>query len=367
MILCDEGYIKYTGGCEVYGEAKISFTLGKECISVHIDNKNVFYDDESVPLSAFTVDPPQEMIAEFLKKLREILDSPVDSSEEFISTQNAVVSVHLPFDDKTISETLEENQGDSNIDELTTLIHKFVKKCDDLRSKMLSSGLEARDSTAQGNALGNNVPPPQALKGRHKKQDSNMDISQNSDEQNNAVEKATDDDPMENKTSAFLGEKDNWKNAKIELLNVHGLYGGINVYISGSGKSLIQEVEKEKTDTGGLRECTYEFKLAEEVLQNLFDLIVKNDFIALKIEDRMGIPDETRITVVLTNADGESHEIGVWKQHNMMPNTYLQSPRKYFDDIVLKLRHIGNDPENKHNAIYKGVYDTNNWQRYTFF
>lgn len=120
---------------------------------------------------------------------------------------------------------------------------------------------------------------------------------------------------MKNETEKFLGDKDGWSRIKIELKDVQGLSGGRNITILGSGKVTAQIVRRELDSSKTLYRLyqrTYEFNLEDIELNSLIDLFVKNDFLTIVIENRLGIPDESKPKIILTNPDGQQHAVEIW-------------------------------------------------------
>ncbi len=128
-----------------------------------------------------------------------------------------------------------------------------------------------------------------------------------------------------NETEKFLGDKDGWGRIKMELQDVQGLNGGRNIVVSGSGKTTIKIVRSDPLKNFyGFYQKTYEVTLEYVELNSLIELFIKNDFRTIIIENRLGIPDEPRPKIILTNPDGESHSVEVW-----------------FNDMQKKDAHIG--------------------------
>ena len=137
------------------------------------------------------------------------------------------------------------------------------------------------------------------------------------------------------KTRAFLGDESNWKDVQIELFDVQGLFGGSNIYISGSGRAVVQTAEPQPGK--GLMEKRYEMSLEERRVRDLINEFIKNDFLTISIQDRPGVPDEVRQRIVLINHRGESHTIQKWANDR----------NKGFDEIFHKIKLVQEDLEKK--------------------
>lgn len=115
-----------------------------------------------------------------------------------------------------------------------------------------------------------------------------------------------------NETERFLGNKTEWQNIKIELRDVQGLYGGRNIFIQGSGKTLIQKVDSDPAKGTGLFEKRYIVELNDYKIRRLINNFIRDDFVSIKINPRSGIPDEAKPEIALYNSRGESRKISKW-------------------------------------------------------
>ena len=110
-----------------------------------------------------------------------------------------------------------------------------------------------------------------------------------------------------NQTESFLGEYSDWQDSQIQLRDVHGLFGGVNLFISGSGKTIIELVGD------GLNEKRYELSLTETEHKNLINLFIENDFVNININNREGLPDEAKAEIILINSEGKISRIAKWE------------------------------------------------------
>jgi hypothetical protein len=128
----------------------------------------------------------------------------------------------------------------------------------------------------------------------------------------------------ENATAKFLGSKADWAKCEIHLKDIHGLWGGADVDLSGDGKCAVhRKLRGEDT--------RFEFKLTAEEVAALFALVVQDDFTALKLAERKGVPDEARAEISLKNAAGKTFELAKWSND--------KEPR--FDRLHQKLWELG--------------------------
>jgi hypothetical protein len=87
---------------------------------------------------------------------------------------------------------------------------------------------------------------------------------------------------------------------QITLLASHGLWGGTNVYLQADGTLWVQDHPRGQ----GQIERRYESSLPASEMKELGDLIQQADLPSLKIPERIGVPDETSVTLLLVLEDG---------------------------------------------------------------
>lgn len=110
-----------------------------------------------------------------------------------------------------------------------------------------------------------------------------------------------------NQTQTFLGDETTWSAVHIELSDVQGLWGGRSIFVSGTGRVVVQVV------TEGMYERRYEFALTEAEVRRLLQVCIANDLLTIRIAERMGIPDEARPEIALVNAAGERWTLAKWQ------------------------------------------------------
>jgi hypothetical protein len=110
----------------------------------------------------------------------------------------------------------------------------------------------------------------------------------------------------DNETTRFLGPEADWKLARLELKDVHGLWGGAEIAVAGSGSACVRLVDK----VG--EERRFVFALSEKEALELVRLAASEDLLAQKPPQRQGKPDETRPELVLENALGLSRSVLRW-------------------------------------------------------
>jgi hypothetical protein len=113
---------------------------------------------------------------------------------------------------------------------------------------------------------------------------------------------------LDNETARFLGDPAGWVGARLELADIHGLWGGCDVVLAGDGHCRVTRVR-----LPGSRDGTFERPLGSEVARELFDLCVANDLVTIRFPPRYTIvPDEARPQINLINAAGDRQEIARW-------------------------------------------------------
>jgi len=111
-------------------------------------------------------------------------------------------------------------------------------------------------------------------------------------------------------TKSFLGGDSRSEFLQIILNDVHGLVGGRNVYISGSGRTIIQ-----KTDRGiRLINRIYEFFLSRSEMDVLIKSLIENDFVTITPKFLSGDLDERKPAIIIVNPDGKRIRIEKWQR-----------------------------------------------------
>jgi len=126
----------------------------------------------------------------------------------------------------------------------------------------------------------------------------------------------------------------------IVLLDVQGLFGGRNIYLSFDGVGFVQLVRP------GQEEKRYRIKLTELELVELKKCIQENDFLNLNIVERLGVPDEAYPTIILIFKDGKSKSVSKW----------ANDTNRQFDALYYWILRQERFVENK-KPIYSGAYD----------
>ena len=110
----------------------------------------------------------------------------------------------------------------------------------------------------------------------------------------------------DNATQNFLGGESLWSDARVELNDVQGLWGGLNISVAGTRRAVVQRV------LPGMMELRYEFELDAAAWRRLLEVLVANDFVTIRPAERPGIPDEARPRITLVNAANDRRSVAKW-------------------------------------------------------
>ncbi|RLB54785.1 MAG: hypothetical protein DRJ42_08085 [Deltaproteobacteria bacterium] len=119
-------------------------------------------------------------------------------------------------------------------------------------------------------------------------------------------------------TSSFLGSPEEWLRCKLELDQFHGLYGGNQVHLLGSGVGAVRAM-------AGNMERRFPLDVGLAGARAVFELAVEIGFLELAVDPRPGVPDETSYGLALTNASGERHALRKWARDSNPPFERLRA------------------------------------------
>jgi hypothetical protein len=111
------------------------------------------------------------------------------------------------------------------------------------------------------------------------------------------------DKNMSNLTRAFLGDEMSWEYTRVILRDVHGLWGGRNIFIEGSGFVLLQRVSPTQD------ELRYEFELSHALITSLLVRFIEHDFLGIHLPESEIPPDSTIASITLVNPLGHSFQL----------------------------------------------------------
>ena len=108
-------------------------------------------------------------------------------------------------------------------------------------------------------------------------------------------------------TQEFLGSPETWRDAKIELDDIHAIWGGKRITVYGDGTAFVKIV-----DLGQTAE-TYRMELEAEQAPQLFEAVLKNDVLALENATEQPGEDQACARLIVTNAQGETRSVCHWE------------------------------------------------------
>jgi hypothetical protein len=108
---------------------------------------------------------------------------------------------------------------------------------------------------------------------------------------------------MELITKSFLGSPETWRSAKVELDDIHELWGGTCITVYGDGTAFVKIVDLQQSTE------TYRLQLDEERVPQLFGTLLKSDVLALEITEREPGAEEICTRLSITNAEGETRSV----------------------------------------------------------
>lgn len=170
-----------------------------------------------------------------------------------------------------------------------------------------------------------------------------------------------------NRTTTFLGPPADWNRATVELLDVHALFGGRNVLVTGDGRVRVQVVEPGGTRLTELRYAAdYPPASADPdgPVRELFDALVNGDFVTVPSEERTALPDEALRQIVLVNPRGDSHVVEAWEGCTLGPDAYAGSDRQRFDRVFTRLRWFEADQKENGRPAFRGPYEAGGWSAF---
>ncbi len=298
--------IKISGGCEVFAEGSISFVpLDHDKAMVQVENSgNYFYDEHSEPIPSFEVKVLTEQLSIFIDNWIKLIDS-VKKNTEYLNTRNAVVLFDLSLQERDVQLSFSENQDGFQLDPLINAIEEFVTTCHK-KSK----------------------PPP--------------------------LSSDTLFTPK-NLTEEFLGSLEKREKAVLQYNNMNGLHGGSVIVVTGLGNVMVQLVSPDD-EKNKMWEKRYSFDVSPEQLEEIFIEIINNDVLTIQMEDRTGVPDETRIHFSMTNENNDFFKLDTWERMSLSPDEYQNNPRAKFDKACLGLKRLAHIARTEKKPVQEGPY-----------
>ena len=109
-----------------------------------------------------------------------------------------------------------------------------------------------------------------------------------------------------NATQAFLGDPEEWTYVRVELRDVHGLWGGRNCYVWGSGRVVVQVLAAPQQE----ERYTLTVPLTEVV--HLLVAAIEADLVSITFPQRPITPDEACPAITIINAAGAARRVHKW-------------------------------------------------------
>jgi hypothetical protein len=133
-------------------------------------------------------------------------------------------------------------------------------------------------------------------------------------------------------TKRFLGNPETWRDAKIELDDIHDVWGGKCITVYGDGTAFVKIV-----DLGQTAE-TYRMELEEEQVPQLFEVVLKNDVLSLEEGVTQG-EDEVCTRLSITNARGETRTVCHWELVTI--NERFEDVRNHLSSVLERMGDLG--------------------------
>ena len=109
-----------------------------------------------------------------------------------------------------------------------------------------------------------------------------------------------------NATRQFLGDPAGWKDVRLHLSSMQGLWGGWLITVSGSLEVLIRRVSP------ATWEARYRFNFDEAEFTAIAQTCIEHNLLTVPAPARPGHPDETMLELTLVNQQGKSQTAHKW-------------------------------------------------------
>ncbi len=161
-----------------------------------------------------------------------------------------------------------------------------------------------------------------------------------------AAKEAMADDPPESLTSQFLGNENQRSGVSFVLQQSSPLFGGREYYISGDGRIVIVDIQR--NEQSDIVERRFEFEGLSEQTTALIEGLRQADLLNVPVE-QVGVPGPTCTTpplFIVRNAAGEVRSLPQIKG----------APTKAYEDVMLAVAALANLTLEKE-PVYQGAYD----------
>lgn len=142
-------------------------------------------------------------------------------------------------------------------------------------------------------------------------------------------------------TAALLGPEAGWDAARVEQRDVHGLWGGRDVRVDGTGRVVVRAVDR------GQRETRHEARVAADRARAVLRLAAEQDVLRAPVPRRPGVPDEARPTLVVGGPGGPDREVSKWA-NDAVPA---------FDRVRAAVEALADEVQKTTKPTYVGAYE----------
>jgi len=142
---------------------------------------------------------------------------------------------------------------------------------------------------------------------------------------------------VENETAAFLGPPKEWHKIRIELRDIQPLFGGREIFVDGSGETVVRRV---RTQKDGLREKKYRWTLDSKDLSRLIRAFITHDFMTIRIGSFTVPPDTAIPVIILINPKGDSRSVSGPDPQVQVPGQGAETPMGRFHELYRELLRI---------------------------
>lgn len=132
---------------------------------------------------------------------------------------------------------------------------------------------------------------------------------------------------------------------RVILLDVQGLWGGQDLWISDDGQAVCRIAEAPSRGQSALQESRYRFKLSGEERETLLRSVNDHRLLFIKTKDRLGVPDEAR-PLISVKSGAKEHAVAKWAGDKHVD----------FDAIYQSLRQVC-ESGRKGMPVFSGAYD----------
>lgn len=106
-----------------------------------------------------------------------------------------------------------------------------------------------------------------------------------------------------NVTESFLGDPAGWTQLRVELHDVHGLWGGRTCFVWGDGRVVAQLASPAQT------EDRYAAAMPPGAIVRLVMALIETDFVSITFPPRSPLPDEACPFVLIFNPAGACRQV----------------------------------------------------------